>query len=185
MKIIEKQNDGLSHFIAGVYAWMFIGLLVSGVTAYVTASTPSILKFVFSNFFLVIIVELVVVIAFSALLRKVSPVIAKLLFIVYAIVNGLTLSSIFIVYEIGSIAIIFISSSILFGGLAIYGYTTKQDLTSLGKMMFFGLIAILIASLINLFVGNSTLDIILCVIGIVVFLALTAWDMQRIKGIYN
>lgn len=185
MKVIEKQSNGLSRFITGVYAWMFIGLLVSGVTAYVTANTPSILKFVFSNFFLVIIAELIVVIAFSALLKKVSPIVAKLLFIIYAVINGLTLSSIFIVYELGSITLIFVSSAILFGALAIYGYTTNQDLTSLGRMMFFGLIAILIASLINLFVGNSTLDIILCVVGIVVFLALTAWDMQRIKGIYN
>ncbi len=185
MKVVEKQNDGLNRFITGVYAWMFIGLLVSGITAYVTANTPSVLKFVFSNFYLVIIAELVAVIAFSALLRKVSPIIAKLLFIIYAVINGLTLSSIFIVYELGSITIIFVSSAILFGALAVYGYTTKQDLTSLGRMMFFGLIAILIASLINLFIGNSTFDIILCVIGIVVFLGLTAWDMQNIKNLYN
>ena len=175
----------MNKFFNKVYLWMFIGLLLSGVTAYVTATNLEMLKFVYSNFLFIIILELVIVIAFSALRNKVSPKVAKILFVIYSIVSGLTLSSIFIVYKISSVGMVFLASAIMFGLMAIYGYITKQDLTTFGKMLIFALISIIIMSVINIFIGNGTFGIIISVISVAVFLGLTAWDMQNLKRIYN
>ena len=183
--MVIKKDNGLSKFFSGVYLWMFIGLLVSGLVAYYTSISLNMLNFVYKSYTLIIIAELVVVIAFSALRRKVSPLVAKMLFITYAALSGLTLSSIFLVYKIGSIGMVFLSSAIMFGLLALYGYTTKTDLTSFGKMLLFGLIAVIIMSIINLFLGNGTLGIAISIVSIVIFLGLTAWDMQKLKMIYN
>lgn len=182
--VMEKDN-GLSKFFSGVYLWMFIGLLVSGLVAYYTSVSLNMLNFVYKSYTLIIIAELVVVIAFSALRRKVSPLVAKILFLTYAALSGLTLSSIFLVYKIGSIGMVFLSSAIMFGLLALYGYTTKTDLTSFGKILLFGLIAVIIMSIINIFVGNGTFGIVISIVSIVIFLGLTAWDMQKLKMIYN
>ena len=182
--VMEKDN-GLSKFFSGVYLWMFIGLLVSGLVAYYTSVSLNMLNFVYKSYTLIIIAELVVVIAFSALRRKVSPLVAKILFLTYAALSGLTLSSIFLVYKIDSIGMVFLSSAIMFGLLALYGYTTKTDLTSFGKLLLFGLIAVIIMSIINIFVGNGTFGIIISIVSVVIFLGLTAWDMQKLKSIYN
>ena len=182
--VINVENK-MSKFFSKVYLWMFIGLLVSGIVSYFTSVTPSIINFVNKSYFLIVIVELIVVIAFSALRRKVSPNVAMLLFIIYSIVNGLTLSSIFLVYEIKSIGMVFISSALMFGLLALYGYTTKNDLSSVSKILFFGLIAVIIMSIINIFIGNSGFSILISIISIVIFLGLTAWDMQMLKAMYN
>ena len=133
--MVIKKDNGLSKFFSGVYLWMFIGLLVSGLVAYYTSVSLNMLNFVYKSYTLIIIAELVVVIAFTALRRKVSPLVAKILFLTYAALSGLTLSSIFLVYKIGSIGMVFLSSAIMFGLLALYGYTTKTDLTSLGKLL--------------------------------------------------
>ena len=182
--VMEKDN-GLSKFFSGVYLWMFIGLLVSGLVAYYTSVSLNMLDFVYKSYTLIIIAELVVVIAFSALRRKVSPLVAKILFLTYAALSGLTLSSIFLVYKIDSIGMVFLSSAIMFGLLALYGYTTKTDLTSFGKLLLFGLIAVIIMSIINIFVGNGTFGIVISIVSVVIFLGLTAWDMQKLKMIYN
>lgn len=183
--MVIKKDNGLSKFFSGVYLWMFIGLLVSGIVAYYTAITPSMINFVYKGYTLIIIAELVVVIAFSALRRKVSPLVAKILFLTYAALSGLTLSSIFLVYKIGSIGMVFLSSAIMFGLLALYGYTTKTDLTAFGKLLLFALLAVIIMSIINIFVGSGTFGIIISIISVVIFLGLTAWDMQKLKSLYS
>ena len=183
--MVINKDEGMSKFFSGVYLWMFIGLLVSGIVAYYTAITPSMINFIYKSYALIIIAEFVVVIAFSALRRKVSPLVAKILFLTYAALSGLTLSSIFLVYKIGSIGMVFLSSAIMFGLLALYGYTTKTDLTSFGKLLLFGLLAVIIMSIINIFVGNGTFGIIISIVSVVIFLGLTAWDMQKLKSIYN
>lgn len=182
--ITEEKNYGMSKFFSGVYLWMFIGLAISGLVAYFTSVTPAMLKIVLSSYTLIIIAELIVVIAFSALRRKVSPNVAKILFILYSTLSGLTLSSIFLVYEIGSIGMVFMSSALMFGLLALYGYTTKTDLSSMGKILLFALLAIIIMSIINIFAGNSTFGIVISIVSIVIFLGLTAWDMQALKRMY-
>ena len=128
-----SRERGMSNFLSKVFLWMMIGLLISGGTAYLTYATPSITKFVYQFYTLILLVELIVVISFTALRRKVSPSMAKLLFIIYSIVSGLTLSSIFIVYKLGSIGIVFLAAALMFGLMGIYGLTTKNDLSSFGK----------------------------------------------------
>lgn len=183
--MIIKQNEQMSRFFSKVYLWMFIGLLISGGIAYYTAVTPSMIRFVYNFYTLIIIAELAVVIIFSLLRNKVSPDVAKILFIVYSALSGLTLSSIFLVYKIGSIGMVFLSAAVMFALLALYGYTTKNDLSSFGKLLLIALIAIIIMSIINMFVGNGTFGIVISIIGIVIFLGLTAYDMQNLKAIYN
>lgn len=182
--VINSENK-MSKFFSKVYLWMFIGLLTSGVVAYYTAVTESILYFISKYFTFIIILELIVVIAFTALRRKVSPLVAKILFLVYSIISGLTLSSIFLVYELGSIGMVFLSSALMFGLLAVYGYVTKTSLTSLGKILMFALIAVVIMSIINIFIGNSSFSIFISIVSIVIFLGLTAYDMQKLKAVYN
>ena len=182
--VINSENK-MSKFFSKVYLWMFIGLLTSGVVAYYTAVTESMLYFVSKYFTFIIILELIVVIAFTALRRKVSPLVAKILFLVYSIISGITLSSIFLVYEIGSIGMVFLSSALMFGLLAIYGYVTKTSLTSLGKILLFALIAVVIMSIINMFIGNSSFSIFISIVSIVIFLGLAAYDMQKLKAVYN
>lgn len=180
-----NDNNGMSKFFSKVYLWMFIGLLVSGGIAYYTSVSVPMIKFVYGNYTWIILTELLVVILFTFLRKKVSSGVAKLLFLLYSAISGLTLSSIFIAFKLSSIIMVFISAALMFGLLAIYGYVTKQDLSSLGKIMIFALIAVLIMSLINLFVMNSTFGAVVSVISIVVFLGLTAWDMQALKAMYN
>lgn len=182
--VINSEN-GISKFFSKVYLWMFIGLLISGGVAYYTSVTPAMIRMVYSSFNLILIIELIVVIAFSALRNKVSPLVAKILFIAYSAISGLTLSSIFLVYKIESVGLVFLSAAVMFGLLALYGYITKQDLSSLGKILIFALLAIVVMSLINIFVGNESFDIFISIVSVVIFLGLTAWDMQTLKAMYN
>lgn len=182
--MVDNRNS-LSKFISGVYLWMFLGLIISGITGYVTSKSYEMLRFVSNNLFIIIIIELIVVIAFSALQRKVSPLVAKILFILYAFISGLTLSAIFLVYTKQSLIMVFVSAALMFGLLSLYGYTTNTNLDSLGKMLIFGLIAIIIVSIINMFVNSSGLNITLSIVSVVIFLGLTAYDMQKLKSIYN
>ncbi len=181
----KNIDSRMSRFFSQVYLWMFVGLLVSAGVAYYTANSVAMLRFVEQSYFFIIIAELLVVILFTALRKKVSPGMAKLLFIIYAATSGLTLSSIFIAFKITSIAVVFVAAALMFGMLALYGFITKQDLSSLGKILIFALLAIVIVSLINIFVGNSGLSIFISIISVVVFLGLTAWDMQALKSMYN
>ena len=183
--MVIDNNNGMSKFFSKVYLWMFIGLLISGGVAYYTSITPSMIKFVYGSYGWILITELIVVIVFSALRKKVSPGIAIVLFVTYAAISGLTLSSIFLVYKIQSIGMVFLSSSLMFGLLAVYGYITKTDLSSFGKILLFALLAIIIMSVINIFAHNGTFGIVISIISIVVFLGLTAWDMQALKAMYN
>ncbi len=184
MVIKNKNENGISRFFTKVYLWMFIGLLLSSISAYFTFVNPAMNTFVYSSFGLILIIELIVVITFSLLRRKVSPMGAKIMFIVYSIISGLTLSSIFIVYKLSSIMVVFLSAAIMFGLLALYGYFTNQDLTSFGKLLMFGLLAVIIMSIINIFVTSQSFDITISIISIIIFLGLTAWDMQNLKRIY-
>ena len=182
--MLESEN-GLSKFFTKVYMWMFVGLLISGGVAYYTSVSEAMLKFVMDFYLFIVIAELVTVISFTALRNKVSPSTAKILFVVYSALSGLTLSSIFLIYKIESIGMVFFAASLMFALLAVYGYVTKQDLSSFGKILLFGLISVIIMSLINIFIGNSAFDIFISIVSIVIFLGLTAYDMSRLKQIYN
>jgi hypothetical protein len=131
------------------------------------------------------IIELALVIILSARITKMNPTTARILFILYSFVTGLTFSSIFIVYEMSSIIYVFLITAIVFGILSFIGYTTNVDLTKMGTYLLIGLIAVLISTIINIFVGNGTFEIIICIISVLVFLGFTAYDVQKIKQLSN
>ncbi|WP_342665963.1 Bax inhibitor-1/YccA family protein [Halotalea alkalilenta] len=170
--------------MAQVYGWMACGLLLTAFVAWYTANSPAVLEIIFSNqwvFFGLIIVQLGLVIALSAAVSKMSPNVATALFMLYAALTGLTISSIFIVYTYSSIAATFVAAAGMFAVMSLYGFTTKRDLSGLGNMLFMGLIGIVLASLLNLWLQSEALMWAVSYIGVVVFVGLTAYDTQRLK----
>ena len=166
-----------------VYLWMTVGLLATAGVAYFVVSTP-LLQLVANPiiFFGAIILEFVMVIALSRAIARMSPAAAVGLFFVYAALNGVTMSVIFAVYTLGSIAVTFFATACLFGAMTIIGYTTSRDLTKLGGFLLMGLIGFLIGSVINLFFASSAFYWLLTFAGIAIFIGLTAWNTQRIKN---
>ena len=167
-----------------VYIWMAMALAITGVTAFGVASSPNLLALIFSSkllFFGLIIAELALVILLTARLQKLSLTTATLFFVLFAVINGVTLSSIFVIYTMASIAQTFFICSATFGVMAVYGYTTKRDLSSMGKLLFMALIGLIIATVVNIFMRSSGLDMVISYIGVLVFVGLTAWDTQKIK----
>ena len=177
----RKTNLGVSLY-SKIFALMFLGLGLTALISfycYNTGMTENLL--IDGGFNLLLIIEVIVVIVFRLLLYKVSPMVATGLFFIYAAINGVTLSIIYYMYEMTSILTILLISALLFGGFAIVGYATKRDLTKLGSICMGVLIAGIIASLINLFMQNTMLDIALSWIILIVFFGITAYDMQKIK----
>ena len=167
-----------------VYLWMASALAVSGLAAYYVATSPQLLMAVYGNswmMWVLIILELGLVIGLTAAIRKLSFPVAALMFMIYSIVNGVVLSSVFLAYTMSSIATTFFVTAGTFGVMAVIGSVTKKDLTRIGSFALMGLIGIIIASVINLFVGNGIADIVISIIGIIIFIGLTAYDAQKIK----
>ncbi len=173
-----------TRVINQVYLWMTLGLSLTGATAFFVASTDSIKQVIFGNqilFWGLVIAQLGLVFVISGLINRLSAAAATGLFFLYSALNGLTLSAIFLVYSLGSIAGVFLITAGTFGIMSLYGITTKTDLTKIGNLLFMALIGIVIAGLVNIFIGSSMLSLIISVIGVVVFTGLTAYDAQRIK----
>jgi hypothetical protein len=178
---MEKE---FNLFLQKVYFWMFFGLVVSAVAAFIVASSETLINLIFANswiFITLIIIELGFVFVLSLFIKKISPTTARILFIIYAILNGLTLSVILLVYTLGSIFFAFIISAIMFLLLALFGLFTKRDLSSLGTIMFVGLIAIIIALIVNIFLKNSVLDLVITILAIIIFSGLIMYDHQKLK----
>lgn len=168
-------------FVRSVYNWMSIGLALTGVVAYFVAHTPALFSIAMQGFFLFAIAELVLVFTLSARIGKMQPSTATVMFTGYAILNGVTLSAIFLIYAKALIASTFFICALMFAALSIFGWTTKKDLTGVGNFMFMGLIGILIASVVNIFLQSSGMQMIISYIGVLVFAGLTAYDTQTIK----
>lgn len=167
-----------------VFVWMTLALAITGLTAYGVATSPTILSLIFSSkvtFFGLIIAEFALVFAISGAINRLSLSTATLLFILYSVINGATLSSIFFAFSVATISKVFFITAGTFGAMALVGYTTKTDLTSMGKLLFMALLGIIIASVVNMFVASSGLDLILSYVGVLVFVGLTAYDTQKIK----
>lgn len=174
-------------FIHRVYGWMCVGLIVSAAVAYWVAVTPVIAQVVIGNeivFFVLLGAELVAVFTLASLVHKLSSTLSSLIFIIYAALSGLTLSVIFFVYQIGSIAEVFLLTAGLFGVMSLYGYFTKTDLTTVGNFAIMALLGLVVAMLINLFFQNDLAGFILAAIGVLVFVVLTAYDTQKLKWLY-
>lgn len=167
-----------------VYTWMTLALVITGITAYGVANSPQLLYTLADNSALLwgcIIGELALVYFISARLEKLSLSTATLLFLLYAVLNGVTLSFIFLAYTASSITQVFFITAGTFAVMSFIGYTTKTDLSSFGKLLFMALIGLIIATVVNLFMKSGTLMLITSYIGVLVFVGLTAWDTQNIK----
>ena len=174
----------VNSFIQSVYNWMAIGLALTGAVSFYVSHSPSLMRLIFGNqllFFGLIIGELGLVFYLSARVQKIQASTATALFVLYAALNGATLSFIFLAYTGTSIASTFFVCAGTFVACSIYGMVTKKDLTSLGGFMGMGLIGIIIASVINLFIHSSAMAMIICYIGVFVFVGLTAYDTQKLK----
>ena len=183
-----EQQLGMSQafpvLMRKVYVWMALALAITGMTAYYVATSPTILGTILSNnilFYGLIIAELALVIGLSAAINRLSLFTATLMFILYSVVNGATMSFIFLLYEMTSIATVFFITAGTFGAMAVVGYTTKKDLTSMGRILFMGLIGLVIASLVNIFLKSDGMTLVLSYVGVIIFVGLTAWDSQKIK----
>ena len=167
-----------------VYVWMTLALVITGFTAYGVANSPGILQAIYSNSILMwglIIAEFALVIGVSAAINRLSLTTATIMFILYSVINGALLSSIFVIYTASSIATVFFITAGTFGAMALIGYTTKTDLSSMGKILFMALIGLVIATLVNLFIKSSGFTLILSYVGVLIFVGLTAYDSQKIK----
>jgi FtsH-binding integral membrane protein len=174
----------VNTFIRSVYNWMGIGLGLTGLVAWYVSHSEPLLRLIFGNqliFFGLIIGELVMVFTLSARVHKMQASTATGLFVAYAALNGATLASIFLIYTQSSIASTFFVCAATFGATSIYGMTTKRDLTGFGNFLFMGLIGIIIASVVNMFVRSSGMAMIISYIGVIVFVGLTAYDTQKLK----
>lgn len=184
--IVRTTEDARKKFMSGVYTWMTLALAISGLSAFLVASSPAALSFIFGNrfvFFGLIIAEFVLVIYFTARVHAMSVTTASLVFILYSVINGVTLSSIFIVYTASSIFSVFLISAGMFGGMSIYGRVTKTDLRSVGRYLTMALIGVVIASLVNIFLRSSGLDWLLSLATVGIFVGLTAYDTQKAYAI--
>lgn len=174
----------LREVYSKMFGWMFVGLLVTFLTGYVVSNSYDILLLVAQVPFIVYaIIEIGLVIFFSLKIRTMSSTTAKICFLLYSFVTGLTFSFLFLVYELYSMIYVFGITALLFGIFALIGHFTNIDLSKFSTFLFMGLLAIVICSLINMFIGNETFDLILTIIGIVIFLGYTAYDIQKVK--YN
>ena len=184
--IVQGSRTGLQTYMAQVYGWMTCGLLLTAFVAWYAARSEAIMSFVFSSqitFFGLIIAQLALVFVISGMIHKLSPALATGLFMLYSALTGLTLSSILLVYTSQSIAATFVVTAGMFGVMSLYGYTTKRDLSGFGNMLFMGLIGIVLASLVNFWLKSEALMWVITYIGVIVFVGLTAYDTQKLKGI--
>ena len=184
--IRQTQTQVLVNtFVRSVYNWMAIGLALTGIVAFYIVNSPSIMRLIFGNqliFFGLIIGELALVFSISARVHKMQASTATALFVLYAALNGATLSVIFLAYTKSSIASTFFICAGTFVACSIFGWTTKRDLTSFGGFLFMGLIGIIIASLVNLYFKSSAMYMLISYIGVFVFVGLTAYDTQKLKN---
>ena len=176
-----------NRIFSNVFKWMFIGLLVSFGTSLYVASNETMLMNIYSTgtYWIITIFELILVIALSALVNKLSYMSGIVLYLLYCFTSGLTLSSICYVYDLTSVFYTFMATAIMFGLMALYGSKTNKDLTKLGTILLFALIPILLVSIINIFIGNEVIEIIVSVIIILIFCGVTAYDIQKIKKLYE
>src|SRR5574337_43457 len=176
--------ERVTAFLRKVYGWMCAGLAITALVALEVAGSPAILSRLVSNpflFFGLILAELGLVFYLSARAARLAAGTATALFIVYAALNGLTLSFVFLAYTGESVANTFVVTAGMFGAMALYGSTTKRSLAGVGQFVFMGLVGLVLASVIGLFWQNDALQFVIAAVGVIVFTGLAAWDAQRLK----
>ena len=181
-------DEGLRAYMLGVYNYMAAGLAVSGIIAYFVSSSPAMLSAIYGNTaltWIVMLAPLAFILALSFGIQKMKASTVQALYWAFAITMGISLSSIFVVYTSASIARVFFITAATFGAMSLYGYTTKRDLTGWGSFLFMGLIGIIIASVVNFFLASAAMDFAISVIGVLIFVGLTAYDTQKIRNEYS
>lgn len=181
MEIIENK------LYSKIFMWMFIGLLVTFGTGFYVSTNENMIYNIFSTrlYWVIFVAEFITVIVLSVRIQKMSQLGAQICFILYSFLTGLTFAAIFLMFEMSSIIYVFLATSLIFGIFAFIGYTTNVDLTKLGTILFMGLLGIIIVSIINIFVGNSMLDLLLNWVGVIIFVGYIAYDLQKIKNLSN
>ena len=181
---IGVSDERVGAFLSRVYGWMFVGLMITAVTAFVVAATPDLIEMFIVNrlvFWAIIIAQLGLVIYLSARVEKIAPVTAAGLFILYSALVGVTTSVILLVYTGTSIVSAFIIASGMFGAMAVFGTVTSKSLAGWGQFLFMGLIGVVIASVVGIYFRSDMLQFVISVVGVLVFTGLTAYDAQRLK----
>ena len=186
---MEKQlamSTAFPTLLRKVYVWMTLALVITGVAAYGVATSPGLMMTIATNKILLwglLIAELALVFGVSAAINRLSLTTATLMFVLYSVINGVTLSFLFAIYTASSIANVFLITAGTFAAMAVLGYVTKTDLSSLGKILMMALIGMIIATLVNVFfVKSSGFDLIISYVGVLIFVGLTAYDSQKIKN---
>jgi FtsH-binding integral membrane protein len=181
---LTVSDERVSAFLSKVYGWMFGGLLITAVIAFTVASTPALIETLLENRILLYVLlfgQLGLVFFLSARVNKMAPITAAILFVLYSAVVGVTSSVILLVYTSSSIASTFIITAGMFGATAVFGTVTKRSLAGLGQFFFMGLIGLILAMIVGIFVQSDALQFVISVIGVLIFTGLTAWDAQRLK----
>jgi FtsH-binding integral membrane protein len=182
----EAQSQASTIFLAKVFNWMAIGLGITGLLAFLVANTPAALEIFIVNPLIrwgIILGELGLVFYLSARIQKISAVAATYLFLIYSALNGITLSVVLLIYTATSVTATFFITAGMFAAMAVYGLVTKRDLSGLGSFMFMGLIGMIIASVVNIFLQSSMMAWVVSGVGVLVFTGLTAYDVQKITQI--
>jgi len=185
---VTAARDSASDALWVTYRWMTLGLATTGVVALAVAHSPDAIELLLGNrilFYALLFGQLGLVVAFSSLAMRVSTLAAALMFFGYAALTGVTFSTLFVVYTASSIASTFFVTAGAFGGLSLFGAVTKRDLGAVGRFGFFVLIGVILASLVNMFVHSSGLELLITIVGVVLFAALTAYDTQRLKALFR
>lgn len=167
-----------------VYTWMTLALVITGLTAYGVATSPALLAAIFGSriaFWGIVIAELALVFYVSARIQRLSLTAATAIFVLYSVLNGVTMASVFVIFTMTSVAHVFFITAGTFAAMSLIGYTTRTDLTKLGSLLLMGLVGLIIASVVNIFVASSGLSTILSYVGVLIFVGLTAYDTQKIK----
>lgn len=186
-KVLSQSQAGgnvLSRTMSNIYLWMTAGLALTGIVSFAVLNNPALLKAIVYNqflFFGLIIAELAVIIFLSARIQRMSPLAATVAFAAYAVLNGITLTPIFLIYTGESIAMTFFIAAGTFAGVSLFGYVTKRDLTGVGAIAGMALWGLILATVVNLFLRSSTMMLVISYVGVVVFVALTAYDTQVLK----
>jgi FtsH-binding integral membrane protein len=181
----DRSEVLVNAFVRGVYNWMAIGLGLTGLVSYYVSTSESLLQLIFGNAFLLfglILVELALVFSLSSMVHRMSSGTATALFVIYSALNGVTLSFIFLAYTQASIVSTFFVCAGVFVACSLYGWMTNRDLTSFGGFMMMGLVGIVLASIVNIFVASSAMSAMITYIGVFVFVGLTAYDTQKLKN---
>ena len=165
-----------------MFGWLFIGLLITFVSGYALSLNEMVLNSVLAiGIIPIIVIELVVAVLMGFRIQKMKPLTAKICYILYSVVTGVTFSTIFITFEMSSIIMVFLITALLFGLLAAYGYFTKRDVTKIGNMLFGALIAIIIISIVNIFLRSSSIELGISIISVIIFMGYVIYDMNNIK----